>query len=57
MKRRAPKQVKTQDLAADSTPEVKLDTPQQDSNWSDLKKIEWIKDTSKTLLKVFNTQE
>jgi|PeaSoiMetatran63_FD_contig_21_4132355_length_265_multi_8_in_0_out_0_1 hypothetical protein len=34
--------------------QVSLDTPQQDSDWSEKKKLEWIKNSSVQLLKVFN---
>jgi hypothetical protein len=36
------------------THQVSLDTPQQDSDWSEKKKLEWIKRSSANLLKVFN---
>jgi hypothetical protein len=36
------------------TRQVSLDTPQQDSDWSENKKLEWIKRSSVQLLKVFN---
>lgn len=37
--------------------EIKLDTPQQDEVWSESQKLEWIKNSSARLLKVFNTQK
>ena len=57
MKRQTPEQEEKQRVAPASAPQVKLDTPQQDSNWSESKKIKWIKDSSAILLKVFNTPE
>jgi hypothetical protein len=35
--------------------EIKLDTPQQDSEWTETRKLEWIKSASARLIKVFNT--
>ena len=34
--------------------QIVLDTPQQDSDWSEAQKLEWIKNSSAILLKVFN---
>jgi hypothetical protein len=34
--------------------QIVLDTPQQDSDWSEAKKLEWLKNSSAKLLKIFN---
>ncbi len=36
------------------TNQIVLDTPQQDSDWSEAKKLEWLKASSAKLLKIFN---
>ena len=33
---------------------IALETPQQDSDWSESKKLEWLKKSSANLLKVLN---
>ncbi len=36
---------------------IQMDTPQQDKAWTENQKLEWIKNSSARLLKVFNTPD
>jgi hypothetical protein len=44
-------------IRTEESKEIKLDTPQQDRVWTESQKLEWIKNSSARLIKVFNTQE
>ncbi len=46
---------KIQRVPTEQSKEIKLDTPQQDSEWTESRRFEWIKKSSARLIKVFNT--
>lgn len=46
---------RTAQISADkSVIAVKVDTPQQDSDWSEDRKIEWVKGATRKLVKAFD---